>query len=144
MTKIFKKISPYLGALLIAYLLGNIVFSQNVSPLYYNLSNTNLNKQSLYDQALEFLLSIRNLPEFNKFSPRFEAVYGNVLVEDIKKEDDKNSNYFKNLEYILDKNSKSRDALLKLYLYHVQKGDPEKAQEYLNKAREVDPSLGKF
>ncbi|MFH1827202.1 MAG: hypothetical protein ABH812_02070 [bacterium] len=144
MTKIFKKISPYLGALLIVYLLGNIIFSQNVSPVYYSLSNTSLSKQSLYDQALEFLLSIRSLPEFNEFSPRFEAVYGNVLKEDIIAEDEKNSNYYKNLEYILDKNSKSRDALLKLYVYYIQNNQPDKAIEYLNKAKKVDPNIASF
>ena len=144
MSKIFKKISPYLGVLLIAYLLGNIIFSQNVSPIYYNLSNSNLSKQNLYNQAFNFLLSIRDLPEFNEFLPRFEAVFGDVLKDDIKKEDEKNLNYFKNLEYVIDKNSKSRDALLKLYIYYIQKGEPNKALQYLNKAKEVDPSIANF
>jgi tetratricopeptide (TPR) repeat protein len=144
MTKILKKISPYIGALLIVYLLGNIIASQSVSPIYYNLSNPTLSKKNLYEEALSFLISIRNLPEFEQFLPRFEAVFGSILSENIKEYDNKQSAYFKNLEYVIDKNPKSRDALLKLYLYYIQQGDPEKAQEYLDKAKEVDPSLGKF
>ena len=144
MTKILKTISPYIGALLIVYLLGNIVVSQNVSPIYYNLSDSNLSKNNLYDDAFNFLVSIRSLSEYEQFLPRFEAVFGSVLDEDIKKHDEKQSAYFENLKYALDKNPKSRDALLKLYLYYIQQGDPEKAQEYLDKAKKVDPTLEKF
>ncbi|MEX1052258.1 MAG: tetratricopeptide repeat protein [Patescibacteria group bacterium] len=144
MTKILKKISPYFGALLIVYLLGNIVASQNVSPIYYNLSDSNISKKNLYDETFGFLVSIRNLPEFEEFLPRFEAVFGNIISDDIKKHDEKQTLYFENLEFILDKNPKSRDALLKLYLYYIQQGNPEKAQEYLDKAKEIDPTLSNF
>ena len=144
MLKILKIIYPYIGVLLIAYLLGNIVVSQNVSPIYYTLSDLSLSKKSLHDGAFNFLMSIRKLPEFEQFLPRFIAVFGSSIGEDIKKEDDKRLAYFKNLEYIIEKSPKSRDALLKLYLYYVQENEPDKAIYYLNKAKEVDPSLEKF
>ena len=144
MLKILKIIYPYIGALLIAYLLGNIVVSQNISPIYYTLSNLSLSKKSLHDDAFNFLMSIRKLPEFEQFLPRFSAVFGGSIDEDIKKEDDKRLVYFKNLEYIIEKSPKSRDALLKLYLYYIQENEPDRAVEYLNRAKEVDPSLANF
>jgi len=141
MLKILKKIYPYIGALFIVYLLGNIVVSQNVSPIYYKLSTISLSKKALHNDAFNFLTSIRKLSEFNEFLPRFTAVFGSSLNEDIRKEDEKRAAYFKNLEYIIEKNPKSRDALLKLYLYYIQENEPDKAIYYLNKAKEVDPSL---
>lgn len=144
MLKILKIIYPYMGALLIVYLLGNIVVSQNISPIYYTLSDLSLSKKSLHDDAFNFLVSIRKLPEFEQFLPRFIAIFGSSIDEDIKKEDDKRLAYFKNLEYIIEKNPKSRDALLKLYLYYIQENEPDKATYYLNKAKEVDPSLNNF
>ena len=144
MLKIFKKIYPYITALLIVYLLGNIVVSQNISQSYFKLSDFSLPKSNLHNEAFNFLISIRKLPEFETFLPRFKAVFGNSIEDDIKKEDGKRSIYFKNLEYIIEKNPKSRDALLKLYLYYIQENQPDKAIYYLNKAKEIDPSLNKL
>ena len=144
MLKIFKKIYPYITALLIVYLLGNIVVSQNISQSYFKLSAFSLPKSNLHAEAFNFLISIRKLPEFETFLPRFKAVFGNSIEDDIKKEDEKRSIYFKNLEYIIEKNPKSRDALLKLYLYYIQENQPDKAVYYLNKAKEIDPSLNNF
>ena len=144
MLKIFKKIYPYITALLIVYLLGNIVVSQNISQSYFKLSDFSLPKSNLHNEAFNFLISIRKLPEYNIFLPRFKAVFGDSLEEDVKKEDEKRLVYFKNLEYIIEKNPKSRDALLKLYLYYIEENKPDIAIEYLNKAKEIDPSLEKL
>jgi len=144
MLKIFKKIYPYITALLIVYLLGNVVVSQNISSSYYKLTDFSLPKSNLHNEAFNFLISIRKLPEYNIFLPRFKAVFGDSLEEDVKKEDEKRLVYFKNLEYIIEKNPKSRDALLKLYLYYIEENKPDIAIEYLNKAKEIDPSLEKL
>lgn len=141
MLKIFKKIYPYIWAFLIVYLLGNIVVSQNISSSYYKLSDFSLSKNSLHTEAFDFLVSIRKLPEFDLLLPRFKAVFGSSLEEDVKKEDEKRALYFKNLEYIIEKNPKSRDALLKLYLFYIEENKPDIALEYLNKAKKIDPSL---
>lgn len=144
MLKILKKIHPYISTLLIVYLIGNIVVSQNISTSYFKLSEFNLPKNNLHKEAFDFLISIRKLSEYNVFSTRFKAIFGDSLEADIRKEDEKRLAYFKNLEYIIEKNPKSRDALLKLYLYYIQENQPDKAVYYLNKAKEIDPSLEKL
>lgn len=144
MLKILKKIYPYICALLIVYLIGNIVVSQNISASYFKLSEFNLPKNNLHKEAFDFLISIRKLSDYNVFLPRFKAIFGDSLEADINKEDAKRLVYFKNLKYIIENNPKSRDTLLKLYLYYIQENQPDKAEYFLNKAKEIDPSLNNF
>jgi len=113
----------------------NIYFSQNISPIFFGLSNNN--KKS----TIEYLQKIRKLPDFDQQLKYFEKIYGLSIKNDIFAKEINRELKIKQLEQILDKNSQARDVLYSLYLLNLEKGDKTHAEKYLKLAREVDLTI---
>jgi len=141
MKKIYKKILPYLAALLVVYLISNIVWSQNISNIYFELNDIKSNKKDMQKGAFDFLISIKKLPVYKAYFDMYKRIFWNSLESDISYENKKRVDYLKSLNQLIKENPKSRDVLYKLYIFYKNDGNLQKAHEYLNKIKEVDPSF---
>lgn len=139
----FKKLEKYLivwikTLLLFAiflYLLANVLSSQLISPLYFQLVKEDKKAVAL------FLNKIKNLAIFPPLFEMNKKIYGNSLEQEVFSEDNKRKEAIAEHESLLQKNPKSRDALYNLYLLYYEDGNETKAEEYLNRAKEVDPLI---
>lgn len=117
------------------FLVLNIYFSQNLSPIFFNLVNND--KKSVID----FLKNIRVSPEFEKQIKYFENIYGLSIRTEVFEEELQRESEIKQLEQILRRNPYSRDVLYRLYQLYLEKGDNKIAQKYLRLAKEIDPNI---
>lgn len=117
------------------FLILNIYFSQNLSPVFFNLVNND--KKAV----INFLKNIRLSPEFEKQIQYFEDIYGSSIKDDVLEEELHRESEIKKLEQILKKNPQSRDVLYRLYQLHLEKGDNKIAEKYFRLAKKVDPNI---
>jgi len=130
------KIKTILPTLLLAILLLlNIIFSQNVSPLFFSFSNEEKEPSAL------FLKSIKSLPEFNNLLSRFQRIFNSSFDKLVFAEEKKRTAEIEKLNMVLEKNSKARDVFYKLSLLYKEEGNKTKSEEYLKKVREIDPNF---
>lgn len=125
----------FLALILAVFLFFNIIQSQNLSSLYFQLVNED--KKA----AVGFLKKIKALSPFKNFLEINKNIYGNAIKEEVFSEEKERNLTIKNLEQILEKNPKTRDVLYGLYLLNADLGNKIQAEEYLRRAREVDPTL---
>jgi len=87
------------------------------------------------------LQKIKSLPEYQKILEMNNNIYGPTVKEVIFKQENRKKEMINNLEQQLIINPKARDILYSLYQLYLAEGDKNKANDYLRRAREVDPSL---
>lgn len=116
------------------FILINIIASQSIDVNYFGINNNNEKSYA------NFLINIRNLPEFNTFYPLAKKIYGVKIDEEVFQEQIKTKKEIVKLQSLLAINPKQKNLLYNLYLLY-QKQNSNLAQEYLNKARLVDPMV---
>ncbi len=132
----FRPLQPFIiGFLLLIFLLLNIVTSQTVSSLYYEIIN---DKEA---PVASFLKKIRFLPEFANIFKMNKNIYGPSLANDVFQDQKQRQDLIKKFEQALSQNPQSPEALYNLSLLYRKEGDPIKANDYLNRAKEIDPLL---
>ena len=131
----FKIIKFLTAIFLFLFLLFNLVASQLVSPLYFQLAKEDKNT------VVAFLQKIKNLPVFPYFLDLNKKIYGDTIEQDALSQDKKRKETMAEFESLLQKNLKSRDLLYNLYLLYNEDGNKIKAEEYLKKAKEIDPTV---
>ena len=109
----------------------NITSSQAVSPLYFGLVKGNP------QAAVSFLQKISRSSGFDYYRSLFSA----DVQRQFTAEEAKLDNQIKKFESLLQKNPNARDVLYNLHLLYTRVGNDNKAQEYLKKAQEVDPTI---
>ena len=130
-----KMIYLVLAVVLVIFFFINIYFSQNVSPIFFGLSNNN------EGSAVEFLQKIRLTPEFNQQLSYFEKIYGPGFKNAVFGEERQRDALIKHLEQLLQKSPYSTDILYSLYQLYLGKGDQKTAINYLNQAKQIDPNI---
>jgi len=120
---------------LFSFLLFNLIASQLVSPLYFQLTKEDKNA------VVAFLQKIKNLPVFPYFLDINKKIYGDSLEQEVFAEDNERKETIAKFESLLQKNQKSRDVLYNLYLLYNEDGNKIKAEEYFQKAKEIDPAI---
>jgi len=113
----------------------NLISSQFISPIYFLFVNNDKNS------TISFLQKIKSLPEYQKILEMNNNIYGPTVKEVIFKQENRKKEMINNLEQQLIINPKARDILYSLYQLYLAEGDKNKANDYLRRAREVDPSL---
>jgi len=141
MSKVYKKnqglniVYVSLG-LLIAFLsIVNLLNNQLISPMYYKFISGNV------DTTMAFLQNIKKLPEYQNILELNSNIYGSTIKEEIYKQENKQKETINKLEQQLLINPKIRDILYGLYRLYLAEGDKDTANEYLRRAKEVDPTL---
>lgn len=120
---------------LLVFLFVNIIVSQLISPLYFQLVNDNRSATA------QFLKDAQKLQEYNAILTQQENIYGNSIVKDINEQHLKRQQAIVALEEILKTNPKSRDVLYDLSLLYKNEGSDIKSQEYMDKAKAIDPGI---
>ena len=123
--------------LIFLYISANIFYSQNISPLYFQLAKENR------DGVVDFLSKIKSLPVFETFLVMNTNVYGYSLEKEVFAESLKRKQSIDEHEILLQKNPESRDVLYNLYILYLEESNQTKAMEYLKKAKGIDPSIEK-
>jgi len=130
------KIKTILSVFLLAILLLlNIVYSQNISPLFFDFSNEEREPSAL------FLKNIKSLPEFNNLLSRFQRIFDPSFERLVFAEEKERTAEIEKLNTVLEKNSKARDVFYGLSLLYKEEGNKAKSEGYLKKAVEIDPGL---
>jgi len=125
----------FLSVLVFFFVFLNIYSSQTISSLYFLVANER------YPAAVEFIQRIRSLPDFSFFLAINKKIYGQKLQEDVFAQENQKKQQIAELEAILEKNPKARDALLRLSALYNELGNKIKEKQYWQKAKEVDPNL---
>ncbi len=134
--RVFRTASRYtLHICIWSFLLFNILFSQAVSPFYFQMANDS------QDAAVYYLQSIRPLPQFSSELARLKNVYGTRLENSVFVKETEEKILIQNYEQMLQKNPYARDILLSLFSIYNKIGNKELALEYLGRAKNIDPLL---
>jgi tetratricopeptide (TPR) repeat protein len=129
----FLKIFPF--SFVFIFLIINIYFSQNISPLYQEIVNNEK------DAVISYLKKIKKQPFFKSELKKFTQIFNQSIAKEVFFEDEQRKIKIQKLKEALKKNPKSRDILTNLAILYHEDGNDKLAQEYFNKAKEIDPSL---
>lgn len=135
----FKKIKiltiVFSCLLIFSLLIINIISSQTISSFYLGLIN--------YDKKshIDFLKKIKSLSFFKDELKKSQSLFGKEIVEEVFQEEKELNIKINKLESALQKNPKARDVLYALYQLYKEKGDYQKANDYLKKTKEIDPLI---
>jgi len=130
-----KYLFTILVFLMLIFLSVNIFSSQDISPLYAGIIGGQ--KQA----AIDYLRKIKLLPEFKSELENYKETFGTIIENEVFQVDRERKEKIGELEQLLTKNNQARDVLYGLYLLNKEDGNNNKAQDYLNRAREIDPML---
>lgn len=129
----FLKIFPF--SFVFIFLIINIYFSQNISPLYQKILNNEK------EAVISYLKKIKKQPFFKSELKKFTQIFDQSIAKEVFFEDEQRKIKIQKLKEALKKNPKSRDILTNLAILYHEDGNYKLAQEYFNKAKEVDPNL---
>lgn len=113
----------------------NVFYSQTIPGIYYKFINEER------PAVTSYLIGIRSLPIFPQEFITYKNKYGAWVGTQVFLVESQRNSKIAKLEDALSKNPKSRDVLYGLFQLYKERGDIQKAQEYLNKARAIDPTL---
>ena len=125
----------FLFLLLFIYLFLNILFSQNISTLFFGVIDNQ--KQA----AVDYLKKIKLLPQFNKELEYYIQIFGKEIGDEVFRDEKKRKEKITELEQLLTKNDRARDVLYGLYLLYKEDENNLKAEKYLMRVKEIDPNV---
>jgi len=129
----FLKIFPF--SFVFIFLIINIYFSQNISSLYQEIINNEK------EAVISYLKKIKKQPFFKSELKKFTQIFDQSIAKEVFFEDEQRKIKIQKLKEALKKNPKSRDILTNLAILYQEDGNDKLAQEYFNKAKEIDPNL---
>ena len=129
----FLKIFPF--SFVFIFLIINIYFSQNISLLYQKILNNEK------EAVISYLKKIKKQPFFKSELKKFTQIFDQSIAKEVFFENEQRKIKIQKLKEALKKNPKSRDILTNLAIIYQEDGNDKLAQEYFNKAKEVDPNL---
>lgn len=112
----------------------NAVASQMISPLYFQLVKENPQAE------VQFIKTVRLLPEFQAIFPEIRETFV-TYEKDVYADERKRRQTIQELENLLEENAQARDVLYALSLLYEHDGNQTKANEYLQRAHQIDPIL---
>lgn len=131
-----SKIFEFLFIILFfAFLSLNLIYSQFISPIYFQFVNNDKNS------IISFLQKIKNLPEYQNVLEINNNIYGPTVKEEIFRKENKKKEMINYLEQQLTINPKTRDLMYSLYKLYLVEGDKNTADDYLRQAKAIDPDV---
>jgi len=131
-----KLIIPlFVFTILFVFVIINAASSQTISSVYFGLINND--KKA----AVDFLIKIAPVSEFGIQLTKYVKLYGADIESAVFKDQREKKQTINKLEQLLAINPKSRDILYGLYLYYDRLGEKNKAQEFLRRAKDIDPLI---
>ncbi len=117
------------------FLTSNIFASQSLPFIFEKIINFDKNS------TIIFLKKIKDTQFFTQQLQYFEEVYQQPLSKLVFYEENQQKQEIIKLKQILEKNPYARDVLYRLFQNYQQLADQKKAQQYLEKAKAIDPQL---
>lgn len=133
--KILKILRYAFVGFFVFFLTINIISSQTISSTFFKFAN---NDRSA---TVNFLQKIKDLPDYQNILRMHDNIYGKSIRTEIYSEESKKKALINNLEQQLTINPKARDILYSLYQLYLAEGNKNKADYYLQQAKEVDPII---
>lgn len=121
---------------LVLFLIINVYSSQALDPLFFNLV-TRLEKKD----AVTFLKKIEKTEDFVSQLAVFQRVYSQSILSNLEQDTIARKKEINQLEAILTRNPKARDALVKLAILYFENDNRSKAKEYYQQAKTIDPEV---
>ena len=121
--------------LIFFFLILNIIFSQDIPLLYFQLAQENGNALT------EFMKQAKEIPAFRTILPEIKQAFSEREPSIYAEERSRLAMIVK-LEEALKQNPQSSEILYSLYLLYDRGGYVEQANMYLERARSIDPLLG--
>ena len=87
------------------------------------------------------LKRIRNLPVFDTVMRDQNKIFGSQIADAVYAPELSRQEQISRLEEVIKQYPQARDALYALYLLYDEGGNPDKANYYFLKAKEVDPGI---
>ena len=135
--KIIKNIKEtIITALIISlfvFLAVNIIYSQNINDIYFDIVGGN------EKSVISFLKQSKTLSDFNTLLNINTKIYGDSIKNSVFYDDLKRKQRIYDLKQLLHKYPMSRDILTNLAILYSQEGNEKKVNEYIQKAQEIDP-----
>lgn len=128
---------PITAFALVLFLILNITVSQLIHPLYYKVANED------GEATVEMLILSKHLPEFKEMLAMQDKIFGPSIESEVFQREIQRNDRIGALEALLQKNPKARDVLYTLYKLYNENGEKGRAREYLDRAKEIDPTLQK-
>lgn len=119
----------------VLFLMINLISSQTISSIFFKFVNNDRKA------TVSFLQKIKDHPDYQIILKMHDNIYGKSIRSEIYSEESKKKALINNLEQQLTINPKARDILYSLYQLYLADGDKKKADYYLQRAKEVDPSI---
>jgi len=98
--------------LIFSFLFFNIILTQLISPVYYQMTNDNQNA------VVKYLQSIRQTPQFSSELSKLKNAYGASIENVVFRKETEEKSLIQNYEQILRKNPYARDILLSLFFLY--------------------------
>ena len=130
-----KLLSVLVAFLLFIFLYINIISSQSISPLYFNLVNGDKTA------AVEFLKKLQTHPDFVDQFNFYKGFFGSDVQAALSADSRERNMQIQKLEVLLKQNPRARDVLYALSVLYNEEGNKAKAEEYMKKTQEVDPNI---
>ncbi len=121
--------------ILYIFLAENIFYSQLISPIYPKLVNSD------ESATVAYLKRIKSLSFFPNDLNAFEGMFGSGIVQQVFLSDSIRNIEINKFEQYLRISPHSRDALYNLYLLYKEKGETKLSENYLQKAKAIDPTV---
>lgn len=122
-------------AVVLTFVFLNILSSQTISGLFLGFS------KGQKQDSVDFLKKIRKEAYFSQIFDRVSSYFDEDLSEEVNSEMLQRQEKIRQLEEILSRNPKARDVLYNLHVLYLREGEDKIAQDYLQRAREVDPEI---
>ena len=113
----------------------NIIASQNINPLYFSLVSGDLSANT------KVLYQLQGEPEYKRVLAIQKDIYGQDIDSEISNMNNLRQVNIAELEVALQKNPKAKEVLYALSILHKQNFETGIANDYLRRAREIDPLL---
>lgn len=130
-----KIILFFLVVLAFSFVVFNLYYSQNITPVYSKFS------QEDRSSAVELAQSLRGTKDFDEVHTMLVNIYGKDFDNDLFKNEREQNSKINSLMKFLEVNPKSRDILFALYKLYNEKGNAEKADYYFKRVKEIDPGI---
>jgi len=124
-----------IAVVILAYLSFNIYESQRASELYFDVI------KEKKPAAILFLQKVQTLNSFSYFLKGQSSLYGPSLREDVEKEKIERQEQIQTFLALLKAYPASRDVLYGLSFLYRENGQINKANDYLFRAKEIDPVI---
>lgn len=135
---VLKKLAKaFVAFIFLLFLVLNIASSQFLPTSYFSFVEGDK------AAAVQLLRAVKLLPEFTTLIDRQRQIYGSNLDNELFSSEKNREVKIVRMEQLVLQYPKSRDILYGLYLLYSDEGNAEKANSYLKRAQQIDPTVGK-